>query len=348
MRYTIAVSGINATDNPGPGTGIARSLRDSGIDRRIIGLAYDTMEPGIYMDWIIDKSYIIPYPSSEPASYLERLKYIHECEHIDVIISSLDAELPLFMKIEPELTAMGIKTFLPSVSSFKARGKDRLAELARKTGLHTPPTMVLTSPVEIDDAVHTLGFPLFIKGPFYEATVVKTTAEAHREFHYFAAKWGLPVIAQKFIHGEEYNCAGLGDGTGRDIGHCSIKKMMITKLGKVWTNVSIVNNEIVSIVKTFVRELNWRGGYELELIYEQKSGIYFLIEINPRFPAWVYMATACGINLPERLVQAALGLAYQTHSEYTAGKILMRYTDELVMDISRLDTITTSAELAIK
>ena len=56
---TVAVSGINAVDNPGPGTGVARCLKECDLDVRLIGLAYDTLEPGIYMDWLFDKSYIL-------------------------------------------------------------------------------------------------------------------------------------------------------------------------------------------------------------------------------------------------------------------------------------------------
>ena len=53
----IGVSGINAVDNPGPGVGVARSLKeDTSLNARIIGLAYDAMEPGIYMDWVVDRT----------------------------------------------------------------------------------------------------------------------------------------------------------------------------------------------------------------------------------------------------------------------------------------------------
>ena len=53
----VGVSGISAMDNPGPGIGVARSLRESpDLDVEIVGLAYDSMEPGVYMDWIVDKS----------------------------------------------------------------------------------------------------------------------------------------------------------------------------------------------------------------------------------------------------------------------------------------------------
>ena len=55
----VGVSGMNAADNPGPGVGVARSLKeDSGLSIKIVGLAYDAMEPGIYIDWLIDKSII--------------------------------------------------------------------------------------------------------------------------------------------------------------------------------------------------------------------------------------------------------------------------------------------------
>ena len=45
-RITVAVSGLNNTDNPGPGVPVIRALRDSEkFDVRIIGLVYETLEP---------------------------------------------------------------------------------------------------------------------------------------------------------------------------------------------------------------------------------------------------------------------------------------------------------------
>ena len=63
-QITVGISGINAADNPGPGVGVARSLReDDSLDVKILGLAYDALEPGIYLDWLIDKTFLLPYPS---------------------------------------------------------------------------------------------------------------------------------------------------------------------------------------------------------------------------------------------------------------------------------------------
>ena len=47
---TVAVSGMNNIDSPGPGIPVVRGLRDAtDINYRIIGLAYENLEPGAYM-----------------------------------------------------------------------------------------------------------------------------------------------------------------------------------------------------------------------------------------------------------------------------------------------------------
>jgi len=76
--YTIAVTGLNAIDSPGPGVPVVRALREArSFNARIIGLAYETLEPGIYMHDIIDRTYRIPYPSSGTEFLVERIMDIH-------------------------------------------------------------------------------------------------------------------------------------------------------------------------------------------------------------------------------------------------------------------------------
>lgn len=344
MSITIAVSGINAIDNPGPGTGVAKSLKNSNLDVRIIGFAYDAMEPGIYMDWIIDKCYIMPYPSAGIENFLQRLKNIQKIENIDIFISNLDAELPLLMKIEKELLSIGIKTMFPEEEAFNRRNKDKLHEFAKEIKLKVPETLTMTDPLQIDEAINKYGFPLMIKGLFYEAYKVFSRPQALEKFHIIAANWGYPVLAQKHIIGDEYNLIGLGNGKGDDLGHLAIKKMSVTKLGKTWTNVSIKSKEIEKIALKMVKLLKWRGGYELELMRETSTNKLYLIEINPRFPAWIYMSTGCGINLCERMVQLLLNQEYETHSNYPTGKMMIRFTDEIIVDLEKFDKLSTMAE----
>lgn len=90
----IAVTGLNNIDSPGPGVPVIRGIKDSNnFDGEIIGLIYDSLEPGAYMENVAIRSYQIPYPSGGLDVLFERIKVINEKEKIDVIIPTLDAEL---------------------------------------------------------------------------------------------------------------------------------------------------------------------------------------------------------------------------------------------------------------
>ncbi len=121
-KVVIAVTGLNAIDSPGPGVAVIRSIREcDDFDVRIIGLSYESLEPGIYMHDIIDKTYQIPYPSAGSDALFARLSYIHNIEHLNVLIPNFDAELFNFIIISNKLRKLGISTFLPAREEFEAR-----------------------------------------------------------------------------------------------------------------------------------------------------------------------------------------------------------------------------------
>ena len=342
-RLRVGISGINAVDNPGPGIGVARSLKeDESLDVEIIGLAYDALEPGVYMDWLIDKSYVIPYPSSGGEDFLERLDFIHRASGLDCIIPNLDSELPIYIRYAGELERRGIRLMVPSMAQFRLRGKDRLPELAREIDIVAPATRVVLNDEQFAASLEELKFPVMIKGVFYEACKATTQAEAYGHYRSLAARWGYPVIVQQIVEGEELNVVGVGDGQGGSLGLVCMKKMSITSLGKVWSAVSVKNEAMLSAAERFVRTQRWRGPFELECIVSDED--VFLIEINPRFPAWTYFATGTGINLPSRMLRQMCGMPVEAAPAFDAGKMFMRYTYELVTTMDRFRQIVTSGE----
>ncbi len=340
--YRVAVSGINAVDNPGPGVGIAKGLKEGSLEISIYGLAYDAMEPGIYMKWLFEKSFIMPYPSAGEEPFIERLLYIKSNYGLDAVIPALDAELPLFIKSSSLLESYGIKTFLPTEEQFKLRGKDHLPEIAERIGVKVPETRIVTSYEELSKAVEEIGFPVMIKGIFYKAYKAFNISQATSYFNSIVAEWGYPIIVQQVVTGEEMNVVGVGDGEGGHFGLVGIKKLWITSLGKIWTGVTVRNEELLSATERFVSEFKWRGAFEFECIVNNRD--IYLIEVNPRFPAWVYFATGVGVNLPDRLLKAALGLEPERDWDYPAGKLYVRFTDDFVTDMSEFQRVVTKGE----
>jgi carbamoyl-phosphate synthase large subunit len=156
------------------------------------------------------------------------------------------------------------------------------------------------------------------------------------------SEWGYPVVVQQVVTGDEMNVIGLGDGEGNNLGLVGIKKLWITSLGKIWSGVTVKNDGMLRAARRFVEKYRWKGGFELECIVTEKKT--YLIEINPRFPAWVYFSTGVGINLPARLVRRALGLPLEENRDYDAGKLYIRYTSDIVTEMSAFQSMVTKSE----
>lgn len=163
-HLTIAVTGLNAIDSPGPGVPVIRGLKESTeFDTRIIGLAYENLEPGIYMHNLVDKTYMIPYPSEGKDKLLHRLEYINDIEHINVIIPNFDAELYPFMNLEALLQKMNISMFLPTIEQFEERHKVNLSKFGTKYNIHVPESFVVNAIADISQIQKKLGFQWWLR-----------------------------------------------------------------------------------------------------------------------------------------------------------------------------------------
>ncbi len=345
-KVTGALTGLNNVDSPGPGIPVIRGLLDSKeYDVRIIGLSYDALEPGIYMHNLVAKTYQIPLPSAGIASIMERLKYIHSIEKIDVVIPNFDAELHNFIKMAPVLEReMGIKSFLPTLEQFEERHKSNLPAFGEKYGIKVPKSKMIFSIAEIASLSHEFTYPLVVKGKFYDASVAYSPEQAAQTFNKISAKWGLPIIIQQFTYGTEVNVTALGDGRGETIGAVPMRKQVITDKGKAWAGITLEDDELLRITRQLIRNCHWRGPCELEMI-KTNEGEYYLIEINPRTPAWVYLAVGAGQNHPEALMKMALGEKVTPFEGYDVGKMFIRYSYDMICDLKEFETISTLGEL---
>ena len=345
MKLNIAVTGLNAIDSPGPGVAVIRALREAdSFDVRIIGLSYESLEPGIYMHQLVDKTYQIPYPTTGTETLLARLEYIHAKENLNVIIPNFDAELYSFIKLSPKLKKMGINTFLPTIEQFEERQKINLPEFGKKYDIKVPHSKAIYTISEIYELAPEFSYPLLVKGKYYDASVAYNTEQVKTYFNKISSKWGLPIIIQKFVNGTEYNTTGLGDGKGNTIAAFPMRKQYITDKGKAWGGISIADKKLLELTENFISSTKWCGVFELEFMKNQKNEFY-LLEINPRIPAWIYLAVGVGQNIPEGLVNLAMGNKIKPFKEYKVGKMFIRYAYDMIVDISEFEQISTYGEL---
>lgn len=347
LDVTVAVTGMNATDNPAPGVGVARSLRHAQeFAGRVIGLGYDTLDPGFYAEGLLDGGAILPYPSAGRDALRDRLHWVRAEMGIDVLVPTLDSELRAVLAIAGELEQVGTRTFLPGLDSLERASKAQLPRLGEGGRIAIPPSEPVLTAEAIGKLGNKFGYPLVVKGVYYGATVAHNESDATTAYHKYAAQWGLPVIVQKFIPGEEYNVAALGDGRGNTAGAVAMRKTMLTDKGKGWCGVAIENQHLTELTHQVIGELSWRGPLEVEILRDAHSGDYYVIEINPRFPAWIYLSAGAGLNLPYLLVRLALGLPLPDPlPKYRPGTMFVRIAIDQISDLATYEQLSTSGAL---
>jgi carbamoyl-phosphate synthase large subunit len=118
----------------------------------------------------------------------------------------------------------------------------------------------------------------------------------------------------------------------------------VTEKGKAWSGISIDDERLLHMARGLFETSRWRGGLELEVIRTDEED-YYLIEINPRFPAWIYLAVGCGQNHPEALVRMALGEDVKPFEGYDVGKLFVRYAYDMIVELDEFMKISAQGEL---
>lgn len=234
--------------------------------------------------------------------------------------------------------------FLPTLKQFEDRHKVNLTEFGKKYNINVPGSRALYDLNTVNSLQPEFFFPVVVKGKFYDASIAYNIEQVKIYYNKISAKWGLPIIIQEFINGTEFNVTGLGDGKGNTIAAIPMRKQYITDKGKAWGGISISDEKMLDMTRKFLRATKWRGGFELELM-KTKEGKLYLLEINPRLPAWIYLAAGVGQNIPEAMVNLALGIKLKPFTKYTVGKMFVRYSWDMIVDKEEFEQISLYGEL---
>jgi len=337
----VAITGLHRGNNPQPGAAVAAGLRRRFPDLRIVGLSYDPLESGLYCHdgGRPDVAYLMPFPGAGAKATLDRLDEILQTEPIDYLIPCLDSELDNYIQLQPELKSRGIGCLLPSQQALDDRSKSNLDAFCGQLEVPTPRTLMANDPDTLAALALQLGYPVYVKGRFYEAHLATTPKELYEAFASIASVWGTPVLVQEMVVGEEYDILGLGDGEGGLLASCSIRKMLRTSAGKGFAGVVVADPDLDELVARVIGALRWAGPFELKFI-KVPGKPHALFEMNPRFPAWVDFPSQIGCNMPARLLEQLIGLDATPLQTCTPGQMFIRHSIDLVADIAEVAEMT--------
>ncbi|MEI7956194.1 MAG: ATP-grasp domain-containing protein [Verrucomicrobiota bacterium] len=335
----IAISGMHRGENPQPGASIAAAIRHAWPEAFIVGLVYNAFESGVYVAGGPDVCHAMPYPTAGLGPYLTRLAEVRAATPFDWFIPTLDAEIVMLAGASKELAELGIGVRLPDPAVLARCGKAQLPELADHCGVATPATAVARDVGEALEHAEAAGYPVFLKGPFYDAVLVHNPAGLAAAGAAILADWGPPLLVQEPLLGTEFNVMGLGDGKGGLLGSCALRKLIISDKGKGNGSVVVRDLRLDEITRRVMAATHWSGPFELEFIRDQRDDGYRLIEINPRFPAWVGFPAQLGANFPAAWVEWMLQRPVRLLPQPAPGRFFLRHQIEVTGDMGQISAL---------
>jgi diaminopimelate decarboxylase len=296
MSKKIYISGMHSGQSPCPGVGIARSIRKAFPGLTLVGVDHWQGSSGLH-DSSIDEILILPqWHQIDDERHVRQLHEIMDSGNL--WISSLDMEVRwLSEKFGPHahLLAPGgsalLQTEKPAVKAFS------------ELGFLVPEYISASLPdSEIHRFLRHSSWQCWLKSPFHDAKRVSSWGAFDRSRHAMAKSWRTSeLFVQRNVFGNEESIA-FSAYRGELLGAVHMEKRLLTPEGKTWAGrVTPASAEFVSVFKEVIRALDWSGGGEIEYVRDP-DGKKWIIECNPRFPAWIFGAALSGLNLPARMI----------------------------------------------
>jgi carbamoyl-phosphate synthase large subunit len=260
--------------------------------------------------------------------FVDGILDVCSADEIDVLFSTVDAELPALAARRDELTARsGTALAAPSLETLDV-ALDKLLLAERCAGALRVPT---TRVVDAAGVAEPWSFPVIVK-PRRGAGSRGVRLIADR-VELEAIGTDESLIIQEHLPGGEYSVDVIADAAG------SIVAAVPRSRERVDSGVSIAGRtvksaELESTAAAAAKAIGLVGVANVQLRYDV-DGVPALLEINPRFPGAMPLTIAAGVDMPSLALDLALGLGIPDRVDF-AEIANVRYLEDVFVDASEI------------
>jgi len=243
-------------------------------------------------------------------------------------------------RLDPGLAARFPTSLAPRESLEILLDKGRFAEAAQRLSVPHPRTICLASEDDLATFPDSVFPDAFLKPRDTQAFSRRYGVKAFRfetrsqavSLVREARLAGLRLVLQEYIPGPptRYYCVeGFMDRTATVCAWFVTRRqrMFPPDFGDTSLGVSIRPEEVapaIDVARRFLGALRYRGVFEVAFKYDERDGLFKILEINARPYACIGFAARCGVDLVTMAYQDALNQPVEPVAGYEVGR---RYVD---------------------
>jgi len=259
-------------------------------------------------------------PAVYDKNYINTTLEICQRHDVNAIISLNDLELPILAANRQKFEDIGISVIVSSPEVIDiCFDKLKTAQYIESLGLKSPKTFV--SSEESIKAIDKgrLKFPLVLKPRWGSGSIgiefVNTIEELkdtyallHKKIRKTilsnASKGDNYILIQEKIEGQEYGLDVMNDlkGNHRAV---SVKKKLSMRAGETDKAQTTDNEQLRHIGNVLGNNLRHIGNLDVDIF--EKDGIYYVLELNPRFGGGFPFSYEAGVNYPKAIIEWLAG-----------------------------------------
>ena len=350
QTLTIAISGIAPDQISEHGTAIAKALRGhsmrNGQTLRLLALAHDFVDGGIFLQWLFDEAAIVPSPNGHAKACLEAILELNRRTSINVLIPGDERHFWFFVKYAEQLRAAGIQTMLPEPIDAGLCCPDELSDIASTLNVDSPVVRLAMCERHLIPLANCIGFPLYVTSETGEASVCRHTYDLLALGHHVADEHRFPVALQSIPEGDVYQLAGVSRH-GRMLGHAVMKVIRRGEKDRVLVGVSIDHPELDELAQAFVKTYAWHGAFCIQV--SVKDAHICVTSVRACFPEWVGFAAELGCNLPGLLVNSCSEETTDDEPKYPSraisNQLYVCYFSDMVSSLASINRLARQADI---
>jgi carbamoyl-phosphate synthase large subunit len=248
---------------------------------------------------LIGRTQALQTPAWADFNWADRFLGLCRDNKITLVVSVADRELNALDVIAIDLTALGVKTLLPTIPGALAICQDKrlFVQWCSEKGFPTP----RTSPTEgaLSVIANSAQFPLFARpaiGQSSLGTMVVKTPEMMAALEPMADE----LIIQEMVSDPEYSIDVLSSFEGNAL-QAVVRRRWVVRGGESTTTQVVQCPELEALALKVCDGLGLVGHSVVQAFWSERNGPR-LIEVNPRFGGASTLSIRAGLDSPRRII----------------------------------------------
>jgi predicted ATP-grasp superfamily ATP-dependent carboligase len=272
----------------------------------------------------------------EPEALLDYLE-----NHVErgVLFPGSDNNIRFLARHKQRLLDAGFRMCIPDEDVLnKALNKSDVTVVCRRHGFPVPQTIVVDSRDDLAEVRRELQFPIVLKGVYKKNhRLVRGAGQLASEYDAFLSRFRgkterHQAVAQEWIPGGPETFAKLYvmcDLDGRVVATHQLRRLRVQtrRDGSQGDTLVAKTERIPEMVEQwlpFFEAIGWVGMASMECKYDERDGLYKLIEINPRPWAILKVSVDAGVDIPLLYYKLAQGERVEPLHDFRENQYYIR------------------------